>query len=468
MPAESESRLPAEKFEPIHDPYAAFRVPGYGRYFGGNIIMLLGMQMQATAVGWEIYERTRSNRALGLVGLIQFLPVLLLSLPAGYLADHFSRRRIVLSAVLVLALGSAMLAVTSVAGQSVWATFGCLLLISTARAIQQPAKASLIPLIVPRETYTNAVTWNSTGFQSACIAGPALAGILIAIFRSAALIYAIEAIASLIFFCLLWTVPIRAQAEAKSTSSPLRSLVAGLRFVWNSRIILATISLDLFAVLLGGATTLLPVFAKDILDLSAELDWVSRLSLPFADTADWDLNAVGLGCMRTAPAVGALAVALLMAFRRPIDKAGHALLWSVAGFGVATIVFGFSRSFWLSCGMLFLTGALDMVSVVIRHTLIQLRTPDEMRGRVQAVNGVFIGASNELGGFESGEVAHWFAREHDPAFGPTVSVVSGGFGTLVVVAIVAWLSPQLRAQGRMGEDPSEPRQTADSTDTSRS
>ena len=438
-----------------HDPYSAFRVPGFTRYFVGNIIVQLGMQMQATAVGWDVYEQTRSSRSLGFVGLIQFLPVMFFALPAGYLADHFQRKKIVLVASAVLTLGSAMLAIASWSGQGIWVMYACLMVIGIARAVQQPAKASLIPMIVPRDQYTNAVTWNSTAFQLACIIGPALAGILIAIYGSAALIYALEACASLVFLLALSTVSTQAQTHARSETTTFRSLAAGLRFVWRTRVILAAISLDLFAVLLGGATTLLPVYSKEVLDMRLELNWLSRISGPWADNSSWDLTAVGLGCLRPAPAVGALAMAFLLAYRQPMERSGRTLLWAVAGFGLTTILFGLSRSFWLSFGMLFLTGALDMVSVVIRHTLIQLRTPDEMRGRVQAVNGIFIGASNELGGFESGEVAHWFARESDPSFGPIVSVVSGGIGTVAIVSLVGWLSPQIRNYGRLSQDTPE-------------
>lgn len=410
-----------------HDPYAAMRIPGFRLYWFGNIIALLGMQMQAVAVGWEVYQRTHSNRALGWVGLAQFLPVLILALPAGQLADRFNRKRIVLCALAMLVTGSLGLAAISAFQANISLMYACLLLNGVAKAVQQPAKASLMPNIVPRERFSNAVTWNSSGFQLASVLGPGLAGMLIYLYEKPSIIYLLEASSSCVFLVLLSFVYVRPQATVLQ-EPPWQALVAGLRFVWRTKVILSAITLDLFAVLLGGATTLLPVFAEDILGVGAK----------------------GLGWMRAAPAVGALVMAVILAHRAPLERAGLALLWAVAGFGVATIVFGISRDFWLSFAMLFLTGALDMISVVIRHTSVQMLTPDEMRGRVQAVNGMFIGASNELGGYESGEVAHWFERPDDPAFGPTVSVVSGGIGTLAVVGIVSYFSPQIRQYGRLG------------------
>lgn len=440
--------------EPAHDPYAAMRIPNFRRYWFGNLFAMLGMQMQSVAIGWEIYNRTGSNHALAMVGLIQFLPVLFLALPAGTLADRFNRKTIVLIALATFVVGSLGLAAISFSRGYLWLMYACLLVNGTARAVHQPAKASLMPNIVPREAFTNAVTWNGSGFQLASVLGPALAGLLIAQFKEAYIVYVIEGCASFVFFVLLSTVTVRHRERSEDeagTGGVWQTLSAGLSFLWRTKIILGAISLDLFAVLLGGATTLLPVFAKDILRHDPEsVQWLHAVP----GVGDWLAtnlldDAWVLGCLRAAPAVGALLMALLIAHRPPMERAGRALLWSVAGFGVATIVFGLSRSFWLSLTMLLLTGALDMISVVIRHTLVQLLTPDEMRGRVQAVNGMFIGASNELGGFESGEVAHLFSRENDPAWGPTVSVVAGGIGTLLVVAGVGLLWPPLRRYGRL-------------------
>jgi MFS family permease len=304
--------------------------------------------------------------------------------------------------------------------------YACVLLIGTARVSQQPSKASLLPLLVPRELFSNAVTWNSSGFQLASIAGPALAGAVIAALHAYAILYIVEFVAVLSFFALLVSIPIP-HIERTHKANNLGELLAGFRFIWQSKIILGALSLDLFAVLLGGATTLLKPYSELILHVG-------------------DMR---LGWLRAAPAVGAIAMSIILAHRPPMERAGRSLLWSVAGFGVATIVFGLSRNYWLSLAMLFLTGALDMISVVVRHTLVQMLTPDEMRGRVQGVNGLFIGASNELGGCESGAVAWLFDLPDDPTVGPTVSVVSGGLGTMVVVAYVALRSRSLRRYGRL-------------------
>ena len=414
----------------LHDPYAALRVPGFRRYLFGNIFALIGMKMQAMAVAWEIYQRTRSNEAMAMIGLIQVLPVLFLSLPAGHLADRTNRKRIVLCSLTMTVIGSLGLAAVSTWQLPISILYGCLFFNGVARALQQPAKASMLPQIVPAEVFPNAVAWHGSGFQLASVAGPGVAGLLIALYKSAALVYAVEAAASLVFLILLTGVTVRPQIQAAKDNA-WRSFADGIQFVWRTKIILCALSLDLFAVLLGGATMLLPVFAQEVLHV----------------------GAVGLGWLDAAPACGALATAFLIAHRRPFEKAGRTLLWSVVGFGIATIVFGLSRSYWLSLSMLVLTGAFDMVSVVVRHTLVQLLTPDQMRGRVSAVNGMFIGASNELGGFESAMVAAMFDRPTDRAFGPIVSVVSGGIGTIVIVLLAALKWPQIRRYGRLGAPP---------------
>lgn len=402
-----------------HDPYAALRVRDFRLYLIGNVIVTLGMQMQTVAVGWEIYERTGSNLALGLVGLIQFIPVILLVFVAGHVADQVSRRHIIMGAMVLFALSSAGLAWISVRHLDYRLMYVCLFHSGVARAFQQPAKASFLPQLVPRDRFSNAVAWSTGGFHLASLVGPAMSGLLIGWLKGATLVYVLDAASALCFFFFLLMIRLRPARTAPREMS-LRELAAGLGFVRRSKLILAAITLDMFAVLLGGATTLLPVYAKDILQV----------------------GPTGLGWMRTAPAVGALTMAILLVHFPPLDRAGRALLWAVAGFGVATIVFGLSRSYWLSLAMLFTTGALDNISVVIRHTLVQLLTPDDLRGRVSAVNSLFIGASNELGGFESGFVA--------ALFGPTVSVVSGGIGTLLVVAFVASRWPELRRYGQLG------------------
>jgi MFS family permease len=285
-----------------------------------------------------------------------------------------------------------------------------------AHATGWPARAAMLPQVVPLEIFNNAVTWNSSFFQIASVVGPAIAGLILLWGAPAA--YMIDVACGTTFAVLLTQLRLRPAGRSKEPAS-FRTLTEGVRWVWRTPIILATISLDLFAVWLGGAVILMPVFAKDILHV----------------------GKVGLGVLRTAPAVGAFLGAMLIAHMPPMKRAGMAMLWAVAGFGVATIAFGVSTSFWLSFLMLALTGAFDNVSVVVRHTLIQSLPPETMRGRVAAVNIIFIGASNELGAFESGTTAEWW--------GPKMAVVIGGIGTLLVVSVIAMLAPQVRRLGSL-------------------
>jgi len=434
---------------PKHDPYSVLREPGYRLYLAGNFLSILGFKMQTAAVGWEIYERTKDPKALGLIGLIQFLPVFLLALFAGHIADRFDRKRIILIGLPFIAAASLAMAYVSRRGDDAWvlyALYALLFVSSIARAFQQPAKSSLLPQIVTRSHFPAAVTWNTGAMQLAFVLGPALGGFAIALFaggersfseislgdlvksnplttaesiRGTAVVYVMNACAAAAFFAFLWFAKPRPMAR---DNDPLtfHSLMAGVRFVFSQKVMLAAISLDLFAVLLGGATALLPVYAsKEFLDV----------------------GPVGMGWMEAAPALGAVLMALWIAHRPPFQRAGAAMLLSVVGFGAATIVFGLSRSYPISLAMLFLTGAFDNISVVIRHTLMQVLTPDAMRGRVSAINGMFIGASNELGAYESGQVASWTS--------PTFSVVSGGIGTILVVVALSILSPGLRRFGRL-------------------
>jgi len=293
--------------------------------------------------------------------------------------------------------------------------------IGVALAFHRPAIAALLPQLVPAETFANAVTWSSVGWQLASVIGPAVGGLIIAWRHHAGIVYVIDAALMLVFVVCLTRVRGQQVARARKAVT-LQSLLGGVRFVWHTKVILAAITLDLFAVLFGGATTLLPVFAKDILHVGAE----------------------GFGWLRASPSMGAVIVAMLLLGRPPMRRAGKSLLLAVAGFGVATIVFGLSRSFPLSILMLVLAGGLDMISVVVRQTLVQLRTPDEMRGRVSAVNSVFIDTSNELGGFESGASA--------ALFGPIISVVGGGIVTVLVVTAVAFAWPELRSMRGLADD----------------
>jgi MFS family permease len=407
----------------LHDPYAALRYRDYRLFLTGNVLASIGLQMQRVSVGWEIVNRSSSVEQaamrVGWVGLVQVIPVVLLAIPVGQVVDRVNRKHVIMTAAALYGFGALGLAYAAFIQAPLGWMYFCLLLNGIARAFQQPAKAAFLPQIVSKASFSNAVTWNSGGFQLASIAGPLLAGVLLRMSQSAALVFVLDSLAVFTLVMLLALVvgrPYRPEIEPVT----LRSLLAGLGFVWNSKMILAAVTLDMFAVLLGGAVALLPIYAKEILHV----------------------GAVGLGCMSAAPAIGALVMTLVLAHRPPLDRAGPALLWSVAGFGVATIAFGLSRNFWLSMAMLFLIGALDNISVVVRHTLVQVMTPAQMRGRVAAVNSMFIGASNELGGFESGLVAALFT--------PTISVVSGGIGTLAVVAAVAGLWPVVRKYGRLG------------------
>jgi MFS family permease len=404
-----------------HDPFAALRLRDFRLYLTGNLIAVISMEMLSVAIGWELYERTGSALVLAWVGLLQALPIILLSLPAGHLADRLDRKKIVMFTQLMLALCFFGLAGLSSRKGPISLIYLYLLLSGIARAFNTPARSAFLAQIVPLKFFSNAVTWNSSVWQIASMSGPALAGLIIAAQRSATLVYSVAAVLAIIRFILVAMINSR-HAERSAEPMTLKSLLAGIEFVWNKKIILATITLDLFAVLLGGATALLPIFAKDILRVGPS----------------------GLGWLRAAPSVGAFVMAFSLAYMPPMKKAGRSLLLAVAGFGLATIVFGISRSFWLSMSMLFLAGALDNISVVVRHTLVQLLTPDNMRGRVSAVNNIFIASSNELGGFESGLVAQFF--------GPIISVVSGGIGTILVVLAVVFIWPQVQRYGSLGKE----------------
>jgi MFS family permease len=406
------------------DRYAVLRIRDFRLYLCGRFIASLGQQMLGMAVGWELYERTHSSLALGMVGLAQITPMLLLTLAAGHLADQRERRSIILGSELLTVAGCAGLTLVSLHHFPVVWTYLFLLIGGVARAFLWPASGAFLPQIVPRALFADAVTWNSGSYELSAALGPALGGALIAWTHGATIIYALNAAAALICVGMIWMVRSRPSAPAKREKMTFASLRMGFSFVVTNKIVLGTISLDLFAVLLGGATALLPVYAKDILHV----------------------NAIHLGCLQAALPIGSVTMALFLAHRPPMEHAGRNMLWAVAGFGLATIVFGFSNSFWLSLAMMFACGALDNVSVVVRHTLLQILTPDEMRGRVSAVNSLFIGSSNEFGSFESGLVASWM--------GPIFAVVSGGVGTILVVVATALIWPEIRRFGRL--DAAEP------------
>jgi MFS family permease len=401
------------------DPYAAFRSQAYRAYTIGWFVAMLGTRIQSVAIGWEMYQRTGDALSLGLVGLAQALPTMALALPAGYLADRYERPKIVMLSLVFMTFTSLALAILSYTQGSVGWMYIFLFLDAAAVIVGRPARVAMMPRLVPTQDFPNAVMWNTSMMQFTSVIGPALGGLVVA--WSVPSAYVITAASSLIYLLMVFRLNLPPDQKPVGAAS-LETLAAGLKFVWNTRIIFTMIALDMFAVLLGGAVYLLPIFAEDILQV----------------------GATGFGWLRAAPAFGAVIMGLLLIYLPPMQRAGRTLLINVALFGVATIIFGISQSFWLSFVMLALTGAFDNVSMVIRGTLVQLLTPDEMRGRVSAVNSIFIGASNELGGFESGLVAHWF--------GPVVSVVSGGIGTILVVIGAAWASPMLRNYGPLDQD----------------
>ncbi len=379
------------------------RYPTFIRLWFSRLASTSGNQMLMVAVGWQMYDLTGSAWDLGLVGLLQFVPALMLVLVAGHVVDRFHRARIVTLGLTVQTLIAVLLAVSSARGlASRELLLGISVLLGTVKAFQMPAQQALTPLLVPEAVLPRALAFSALGMQGSIVAGPALGGFIYV--AGAAAVYAVCAVLFAVAAALVAGVrydhePRRPQAMNMDT------LLAGVRFVRRQPVVLGAMSLDLFAVLLGGATALLPIFAKDILH-----------------TGPW-----GLGLLRAAPAAGAFALAIVLT-RWPITRrAGHVLIGSVALYGAATLVFGVSTSFMLSMAALVVAGAADMVSVVIRQSLVQLDTPDEMRGRVSAVNSVFIGASNQLGEFESGATA--------ALLGPVGSVLLGGMGTLAVAAL---------------------------------
>lgn len=369
--------------------------------------------MLSFAIGWELWLRTHEAFVLGMVGLVQVIPVILLSLPAGHVADQYNRRRIVLITELTFALCALGLGWLSYTQGPLYLIYALLLMIGIGRAFNEPASSTLLPETVPPELFGNAATWSTSIWHFASIAGPALAGLLVGFFKAVTFIYLLDAVA-LFSFCLMLTMIRGRQLPLAEKSATWKSLTEGFQFMRDTKVILAAITLDMFAVLFGGAVALLPIYATDILKVGAE----------------------GLGIMRAAPSVGAMLMAFTIAHLPPMKNAGRTLLLAVTGFGLATIVFGLSTSFIVSVAILILLGGLDNISVVIRGTLLLTYTPDEMRGRIAAVNNIFIGISNELGSFESGLAA--------ALLGPVLAVVAGGIGTILVVLVVARLFPEMR------------------------
>ncbi|MGB7767816.1 MAG: MFS transporter [Verrucomicrobiia bacterium] len=442
---ESPENLPDEPAAKPADehPYAVLRNADFFRYLIGRFVAALGQQMLVAAIDWELYHRTHSALSLAFVGLSLMIPMILCTLPAGHVADRFNRKKIILAATLVLSVASLGLTLVSAFLLNVIWIYFLLVIIGVARTFLWPASAAFVPGLVPRNQFARAVTFNSGTFQFSCVVGPAACGLVILLAHQTAWpVYALNVLASLACFALVAPIKHRHQAKTAEPFSP-RNLIEGFRFVFQNRIILGIITLDMFAVLLGGSVALLPIYANDI----------------------FHAGPAGFGWLRAAMSIGAVVCVFILAHRPPLQKAGRAMLWSVTIFGVATILFGLANKdclgqwlappgafwFWFSFTMLALAGAVDNVSVVVRQTLVQILTPDEKRGRVSAVNSLFIGTSNELGGFESGIVANWFGKAmgHSNATGAIVSTVSGGVGTIIVVIAVALIWPQIRRYGKL-------------------
>jgi MFS family permease len=393
------------------------KYPVFVAFWFARIASSFGFQMLSVAVGWQIYSITGRAFDLGLIGLVQFVPSVLLALPAGHVADQFERRRIVLLGQVVEWVAIVLLAGLSLAHGI--HEVGILLLvfvIGVAKAFEFPALQSMLPALVPAEILQRAMAVNSSAGQAAMIMGPALGGLLYV--AGPGVVYSVAALLYLVSMVLLLRLRY-AQAPPRREPATLKTLFAGVHFIRHRPDVLGVISLDLFAVLLGGATALLPIFAKDILH-----------------TGPW-----GLGLLRAAPAAGALLMSLWLAHNNLQRRVGSIMFASVAGFGLATLVFAVSTTLWLSLVALFALGAFDMVSMVIRGALVQLDTPDDMRGRVSAVNAIFINTSNQLGEFESGMLAAWM--------GAVNATVLGGIGTLVVVGLWMGMFPTLRRRQRL-------------------
>lgn len=410
-----------------HDPYAALRYPNFARYVIVLFSMTLAIQIQGTVVGWQVYDLTKDPFALGMIGLAEALPAISLALWGGHIADRYDRRRVSLIALWLLVacsialwllagarpLGAEMLTRARLTG-----IYGVIVLSGVARAFLTPARQALSAELVPRTLFSNAITWRSGSWQLAAVLGPAFGGVLYAV-GGIRLAYAVDVSLMVVATLLLVSIPHRSPERGATQEGIFESVTGGLRFVFREPVLLGALTLDLFSVFFGGAVALLPIFAAEILLV----------------------GPTGLGILRASPAVGAVVTSVVLAKRKDWTHTGRVLLWSVVGFGSCMILFGLSTSFSLSVGLLIVSGVFDMVSVVIRSTLLQSRTPEALLGRVSSVNQIFVGSSNEIGMFESGVTARWWGA------GP--SVVFGGMATLGVVGVIAWFVPALRKMGRL-------------------
>ncbi len=403
----------------MSNPYAALLIRDYRQFISARFCVTLAIQIQAVVVGWQVYEITKDPLSLGLIGLAEALPSIAVSLYAGHLADIIERRQIiVVSMTTLLICSAALLFFTTNAGNfvlhnGVLPIYIVIFISGIARGFITPATFSFMPQLIPRELYQNAISWNSTLWEAASICGPPIGGLIYGFFGITAA-YSVDAALMFMGVMFLLTVAGRPLPQATEEQGMTDKIKAGLQFVFQNKIILGAITLDLFAVLFGGAIALLPIFADQILDV----------------------GKIGLGFLRSAPGIGAVITALYLTYN-PIKKGmGKILLYSVAGFGLCMILFAVSRDFWLSMGVLAVSGAFDCVSVIVRGTLLQTLTPENMKGRVSAVNNIFIGSSNEIGAFESGVAAR--------VLKVVPSVIFGGVMTLLVVALTAWRAPSLR------------------------
>ncbi|MBX7125547.1 MAG: MFS transporter [Cyclobacteriaceae bacterium] len=403
----------------MSNPYAALQISDFRRFVSARLCITLAIQMQAVIVGWQVYEITHDPLSLGLIGLAEAIPAIGVSLYAGHVADIVERKKIILWTVAALLVCSTSLLCFTFGVGELLSRFGALPIYSVifisgfARGFLSPANFSFMPQLVPRELYGNAITWNSTIWEAGAVAGPMFGGLIYGFFGIQAA-YSIDVLLTLAAFGFYFSIERKPIPPATEADDVVEKIKSGLRFVFSNEMILAAISLDLFAVLFGGAVALLPVFAKDILSV----------------------GEVGLGFLRAAPSIGAIGMALYITHHPIRKRMGRILLWCVAGFGLTMIGFGLSTNFWLSMAMLVLSGVFDCVSVIVRSSLIHLLTPENMKGRVSAVNSIFIGSSNEIGAFESGAAAK--------LMGVVTSVVFGGFMTLVVVGVTATRAKRLR------------------------
>jgi MFS family permease len=399
-----------------NDPFEALRHADFSRFVSAKFFLTLALQMQAVILSWFIYEKTKDPLSLGLIGLVEAVPALSIALFGGHLADRLSRKKIMLWSTILTLLASIFLVfvVKQEHSNQVFLIYITIFLIGIARGFHAPTQAAFWGQLVPEKTYVNASTWNSSIWQIGAVAGPAVGGFSYAWYGA---FYSSIAVCVFILITLAFYLMIKDRhvIYKNKNESIGESLMKGVKFVFSNQLIISAITLDLFAVLFGGAVALLPIFANEILKTGPQ----------------------GLGILRAAPAVGAVVMALWLAYFPPRQNAGKKLLLCVAGFGLCMIGFALSKNFWISCMLLFLSGALDNVSVIIRSTIIQTFTPDDMRGRVSAVNSIFVGSSNELGAFESGLAAKFL--------GLIPSVVLGGCATLLVVVVTAIKAKQLRS-----------------------